>query len=255
MIVVGAMAFNQEHIITPWVKNASKYADNVLVTWSDKPWTAYNPKAAFQVKLDKTNCLLQGLLKENPKLTLRFGEWETQEDQRNDMVKIAERNKGDFFLIVDVDEFYFPEQIKEAVEWVKKQKKIGCWFISHYQFIKKKNWIIEAVDGLPKFQAMFELGKGLHFEQKRAIKPIAGYIPEEIVKCYHVSYYQPRKKLVEKLTCFGAAAKIRSGWLEKVWDNLSEDSKDFHPVNPKDWKRIKIFHGPIPDELTELNFD
>jgi len=104
--IAFCIAYNQEHFIEAWVRNAAQYADELLVMFAPVAWT-YNTAARRTIQPDKTLEILEELSKEFPKLTVVTGDWKDETQNRNDAVNIARKLGAGWLLIVDTDEFYY----------------------------------------------------------------------------------------------------------------------------------------------------
>lgn len=248
-IIAHCVAFNQEHFIEAWVRNAVTYADEILVLYSKQPWN-YNKEAKDIIKTDNTGYILDRLKDEFKQLLVVEGKWDNETVQRNDAIKIARKREGDILLIVDADEFYEASQVREAYKWML-ENPAQVWCMHHIQLIKRVDWSIITPKGHPLFEFAIDLHRVSKFKEKRFPKANERIsIPEDICKCWHFSYLMSELKLKEKLASFGHAQEIRPDWLTEVWPNIKPGVKDFHPVHPSAWKEIKTVI--VPKSITSL---
>ncbi|MDP8224449.1 MAG: hypothetical protein P9L99_13900 [Candidatus Lernaella stagnicola] len=244
--IVHAVVFNQEHFLRPWVRNAVRYADAVVVMFSDKPW-GYNPRARDLFPPDATGEMLTRLEKEYDTLHVVRGEWDNETDERNEAVELARKLGGRYLLVVDTDEFFRAADIQRAKQWLRDHPA-PTYHMPHIQLIKKAHWAIETSEGLPRFQFAIDLQHDVRFADKRNFTTPEGHdVPRELCCCYHFSYLLPEDKLREKLGSFGHSQEIRPDWLEKVWPAIGPGSRNFHPVWPEAWKRL--FEIELPGEI------
>jgi GT2 family glycosyltransferase len=242
-ISVYCLAFNQDHFIESWVKNASAYADEIIVMYSKYPWN-YNPQARNLITPDNTGKILHKLKKKYPNLNIYEGQWKNETDERNEALRLAKKNGSEWLLTVDTDEFYTPEEIFKAYFWML-QNPSEVWKMYHIQLVKKPNWSVITPQGNPCFEFAIDLKHVQKFENKRLPKArIFKTIPENICKNWHFSYVMPFNKIVEKLSSFGHMQEIRPNWLKEIWPRVKPGIKNFHPVDPSGWQRIKVVQPP-----------
>lgn len=247
--IAHCCAFNQEHFIEAWVRNAATYADELIVLYSKVPWE-YNRRAKYIIKPDGTGEILNRLKVDFPKLIVVEGKWPDQTRQRNEALRIAKRRGGGYLLIVDVDEFFESEKALAALDWMVKRPS-QVWFMHHIQLIKQIDWGVVTREGDPCFQFAIDLDAVRVFQNKRRPKAkTKETIPEDVCKCFHFSYLMPKEKLREKLASFGATNEIRANWLTEVWPNIKPGIQNFHPVDPSGWKRIRKVS--VPEKIINL---
>lgn len=254
MTIAYCTAYNQEHFMEAWVRNAAQYADRILVMYARVPWT-YNKKAREILQPDRTGEILERLKKEFSKLSVVEGNWETDTGTRNEALRTAKDMGAGWLLIVDTDEFYDPEEVLNAYEWMLKNPT-EFWWMRHIQFIKRIAWTIIADEWeLPKFQFCLDLSKVKAFKRMRIPQSETSLvIPDDICKCYHFSYLMPEAKFKQKLTTWGHAMEVVPNWYDEVWPRIKPGIRNFHPVNPTAWKEIKEISLPenIRKVLKEL---
>jgi len=247
--IAHCCAFNQEHFMEAWVRNAATYADELVVLYSKVPWE-YSKRAKYLLKPDATGEILNRLKAEFPKLIVVEGRWANETKQRNEALKIAKKRGGGYLLIVDVDEFFETEEVLSALDWMVEHPS-QVWFMPHIQLIKQIDWSVVTPEGNACFQFAIDLDGVKAFQNKRAPKAgIKETIPEEVCKCWHFSYLMPEEKLREKLASFGHTSQIRGNWLTEVWPNIKPGSQDFHPVWPPGWKGIRKVN--VPESVVRL---
>ncbi|MCJ7813316.1 glycosyltransferase [bacterium] len=235
--ITHCVAFNQEHFIEAWVRNAATYSDEMIVLFSKYPWN-YNKNAKRMITADKTGEILTRLKEEFPQLTVIESKWANETDQRNDAIKIARKQGGELLLIVDTDEYFEVDEILAAYNWMQEHPA-HVWYMHHVQLIKKINWSVVTPEGNPRFEFAIDLRQVKSFKDKRIPKAEKKMtIPENICKCWHFSYLMPEKKIQEKLLSFGHAQEIRSNWLTEVWPQIGLHTIDIHPVTPTGLKEI-----------------
>jgi GT2 family glycosyltransferase len=243
---VHCCAYNQEHFIEAWVRNAAAYADEIVVMHSKQPWN-YNKNARQTLKPDATGEILSRLKEEFSKLIVIEGDWDNETAQRTEAVKLAAKRGAGWLLIVDSDEFFQTGPIMDALDWMAKNPA-DKWSMCHVQLIKQKNWAVVTSEGTPQFQFAINLATVKAFKDKRTpAGEVSRTIPAEICKCWHFSYLMPEKNLREKLASFGHAHEIAPTWQEDVWPNIKPGVKNFHPVNPAGWK--EIIEVKVPQEI------
>lgn len=247
--IAYAVVYNQEHFIRQWVQNVTRFADVALVMFSEKPWT-YNPKARKKFKPDSTGKILAELERQYDNLKVIKGEWELDEDERNDALIAAREMGGRYLLIIDCDEFYTLHEMNNAKQFIE-ENPAEYWWVSHVEFIKQDNWAIVTKEGLPQFEFAVDLQKVSRFKRARIPDAtIARTIPEELCKGYHYSYCMPYEKLDQKMRSWSHAHQVNKKWLKKVWPKIKPGITSFHPVNPDAWEGV--VEVDTPQEIKDL---
>lgn len=65
-------------------------------------------------------------------------------------------------------------------------------------------------------------------------------ISPAIAVFHHGSYVGPRGRIEEKLRSFGHAHEVDDSWLDRVWADFSESTRDFNPAYPDMFSRAKV---------------
>jgi GT2 family glycosyltransferase len=247
--IAHCVAFNQEHFMEAWVRNASQYADELLVMYAKVPWT-YNKRARESLTPDRTGEILEYLKKEFPRLTVIEGDWKSETNSRNDALSTAKKMGARWLLIVDTDEFYLPEEVFRAYDWMLNNPS-EVWRIPHVQFIKKRGWAIVTTEGNPTFQFAIDLSKVRSFKRMRIPDAkLSMTISDDICRCWHFSYLMPFEKLKQKFTTFGHSMEVRQDWLTAVWPSIKHGVRNFHPSDPEAWSDLRQI--TIPESVEKM---
>jgi len=214
-----------------------------LVMYAKVPWT-YNKEARRLMKPDRTKEILTRLQAEFRKLIVIEGDWDSDTLNRNDALKAAKKRGAGWLLIVDTDEFYYPDDVFRAYEWMMRNPS-EVWQMHHIQLIKNIHWSILTPEGTPVFQFAIDLSKVRKFKRIRIPEAKTSInIPEDVCMCWHFSYLMPFEKLKQKLTTWAHAMEINQRWITDVWPNIKPGSRDFHPRDPEAWREIRVINPP-----------
>jgi hypothetical protein len=238
--------------------------DKIFISHSPFPWS-YNPQA----RNSHPNPSDPEILKSSPylpKIELISGEWATEEDQRNEVLKLAKAEGFDYLIIQDADEFFIDEDYKANLEQIKCNPDYSFYRTPWFQFWKSLDWIIECrysycyKGGKPwlkltntttDFSMAFaiNLNTTTEFVSCRRPSNIDDYLILER-PCFHLSYVLTDEQVERKIRTYGHSNQIsHQRWLRYKWYGFDASTRNLHPINPRVWRRVLPFSGQIPKEL------
>lgn len=266
-LAVQILYFDCEQFIFRTLENCYRHVDKIYVLYSPEPWSAYNINAR-ELFSNPSNLDVIKESKYFDKIEILEGLWDTEEDQRNDCVRIAKEEGFDYLIIQDADEFYSDE------EYVKNLNGISCcpdkdfyrtkWFV----FWKDINTIVEHIYPLNYgnsqyvkpyrrtpygFNACFaiNLSKDIWFESKRRVNSSNSLMLNGV--CCHLSYVLSDEQLNRKLSTWGHSNQVNiSKWLNTSWKGFNSLGVFLHPINPSEWITTSSFKGSLPKELMDF---
>lgn len=214
---VQILYFDCDQFILKTISNCAPFVDKIFITYSPEPWIAYNNKAR-ELYRNPSN---PNILKESDyyhKLQLIEGIWQTEEDQRNDGLRIAKQQGYDYLIIQDADEFYLPDQFKRNLEEINASPGYSYYRNPWYIFWKNRGYIIEnryfyffGNDRYVKpyrktligFSACFaiNLKKDVLFEDRRLPNRKDNHMLTGL--CFHLSFVISDEQLIRKLNTWG----------------------------------------------------
>ena len=246
------LAFNVTYTILEAIENCAPYVDKIYISYSDYPW-GYNKTAKKTIKNPTTIDYIKQS-KYIDKLEFVVGEWDKDEDQRNECVNMAKQDGFDFLIIHDADEFYLKEDYADNLKRIEENPNWDVYLTPWITFWKSLDYVIQSdknniILGHPQFA--INLNKDVKFLRARAINSKDEFYLQGI--CYHLSYVMTNDEVHTKIKTWGHAHEFDSDkWYKRKWVNWNINTKYLHPVNPMVWERVVTFNGTYPDELREL---
>jgi len=84
----------------------------------------------------------------------------------------------------------------------------------------------------------------------RAVR--ARLVPASVAVCHHGSYVGPRSRIEQKLESSSHRSQMVDGWLERVWDTWTPETRDFHPTHPDRFPvAVHVDTGQLPRVIRE----
>ena len=247
-IASHVLAYNVNFTLKEVIENMSPHVDKIFIAHPIRPWSS-NLKSRNS-KLNSTteefikNCI-RGCNAEIVK-----GDWEFDEDARNECFNLAKHEGFDWFLTQDADEFYTDEgwEIikKNLLNLIKKDFCITTW----YNFWKNSDFIVEdnSFGKLKGANANFALKckNSIYFE---IIRSPNLRNPEVIdAPCYHYGYVMDDISMKEKIETWSHTNDFDTNiWYKLKWENWNLNTKNLHPTNPPSWKRALEFPFKQPE--------
>lgn len=147
---------------------------------------------------------------------------------------------ADYRLIVDSDEIWPTDMLREVWAYVQ-EKQHSAFRISSYCYFSKWNYrVVEPGEG---YRPLAFLRGGFFFHNDRQVdwwgrarwgeylrlfrKPKTSYLPSHW-RLHHGSSVGSDNRILTKITNWGHRDLIAEDWFEKVWKNFDANSKDFH---------------------------
>jgi len=236
---------------TEWLECsvASIYSaiDAIYFFVSDVPWNG--PPTGNQ----KTIECINNLHDPDGKIHLVEGHWPEEVDQRNQA--LAELIVDDFKygLIIDADEIYNTNALKNMMQYAIERPEIECWHVVTTIYWKSPLYRIHPPEAYhpPVFLL---LGTGGFVEYNNCLASSHDLIPPEIGFQHHMSYARSNEQIKRKINSFGHANQIREGWYEKVWMGWDDDHTitDLSPYNPGAFERtVDVSVEVLPEAVRE----
>jgi hypothetical protein len=153
---------------------------------------------------------------------------------------IALDPRADYYLIVDSDEIWATEVLRECWDEVQRTQWAGYRVSSHTYFRKWNYRVVEPGHG---YRPFVFLRRGFLFDEDRQInwrglarmreylrtgrKPKTVYFsPERAL--HHGSCVGDAARIQTKLRNYTHAAGVDPGWYERVWENFHPGIRNFH---------------------------
>jgi hypothetical protein len=246
------LLFNQDKWILQNIENSGKFVDKIYISWSPIPWN-YNQNAR---KLFKNNSNLAILEKSKyrHKIEIIKGNWDLEEHQRNACLEQAKKDKIDFLITHDADEFYTFEAFDNIINGIKKNPDYDYYTTPWITFWKNFNNVIINKDnsiicGYP------EIAINVNSDNKFIrCRRISG---DKILKldsiCHHASYVLTDKECWEKINTWGHSHQFNlKKWYDEKWINWNNLTENLHPISPEAWKKTTQFSDTLPEVLLSI---
>lgn len=172
--------------------------------------------------------------------------------------------KADYYLIVDSDEIWPTQILRQCWQEVQRTKWAG-YKISSYTYFRQWNYrIVEAEDGLRLFAF---LKRGFYFKTLRSVdwrgwprwkeylrkgrKPKVIHFPREW-RLHHGSCVGDETRMMTKLKNYGHNTSVNPEWMDQVWNKFTPQIRNFHYI-PKRANKFEslltLSSGEIPEEI------
>lgn len=231
------IAFNVDQWIYEMLRNASPHVDIAYIAYPSRPWrysedarrSGTNPTVLDEEKLRSTGI----------EYKIIRGDWEYDEDTRNEIREIATRESCDWLVVQDADEFYDTEgwtKLKELMQLhLGKEVAISTQWLN---FWKNTDYVIVNKDGSIKSKnecAALSLSGSGYFTYSRTVScPVISC--DSI--CYHLGYVMDDSQVKMKIETWTHTADVDVlGWYRLKWKGWQIGTKYIHPGNPPVWTK------------------
>lgn len=249
--IVECQIYNQDHLLEAWLKNVSKYADEIVILFSKEPWL-HNYSAKNRIKDDKSEEILDKYVKLMPKLKVVKGHWIYETDERNLGLSIAKSRGAKWLLISDCDEFYIESEVFAALDFMRRNPT-DIYVMNTVQMVKNKNLAAMPENGHPLCNFCINTDTVKEFLATRVVSGRNILVPYDICKCWHISYLLPKEKLEQKLETSFHFIEFNKNWYSDIWPNININSTNVHPTHPEAWSYMREVN--IPEEiLNEIEY-
>ena len=245
--------FGQDKWIMRAIENSYPHVDRIYIAYSASPW-GYNPQArgTYTNSFD-VNRLVES--KFSNKITIIYGDWLTEEAQRNACVDKAKEDGIDYLMIHDADEFYFHDDFEKIKSFINNNPNFDVYTVPWICFWKSFKYAVVGENGsilVGNPQVFINLKKGVRFLRKR-VPTSKNIIDIGEVTCYHGSYVLTDAELEEKLKTWGHYNDFNvMSWFENIWKKWNINSTNLHPVSPRAWKRVVEYNKELPEVISDL---
>jgi hypothetical protein len=157
----------------------------------------------------------------------------------------------DLFWHIDADEVYDEAEIDRLLDWVGEHRA-QAYLMELRTYFRSWNWRVTERGTFvamtrPGFRFGFirnwyptvwsrgwaKLARDGWISEQLALRPLrARLVPPSVAVCHHGSYVGSRSEIAQKLESSAHRHQFGDGWLEKVWDAWTPESRDFHPHEP-----------------------
>jgi hypothetical protein len=254
--------FNSETTILQCIDNCADKVDIIYISYSPQPWKKYNPLARNHYQNTSSLATLNKSKHLN-KLKIVSGVWDNEEDQRNEVLKIAKEDQIDFLIIQDPDEFYLPEEYDKNIQGMIQNPSypyyynpwINFWKNLTYVALERKN-LFGTESSIYSKSANFAMNlksfPDIFFADRRQ----PNYSYDSALKlpgvCYHLSYVYTDEEVKTKIMTWGHSHQVRKNWFKYKWLGWKPNTKYINPMMGPVWQKATKFEGPLPKELNDF---
>ena len=253
-IALQVIAFNVDTWINQMLVNASPYVDKIFIAYPDRPWN-YNPTARLSLKnpTDLGSIRFQNLPCD---VEIVRGDWERDEDTRNDLLDRARMEGYEWMVIQDADEFYTEKSWNRLRSLMMDDEDSDLLITPWFNFWKNPQFVISDINGsiksLNEGFAIRAAKPDVRFTYSRTSNCKSRTIIDE--PCYHYGYVVSdlRMRLKVKSWAHVDDSLNMSVWYKYKWLKWNESVKYLHPGNPPVWDRAIRFPLSQPSFATEF---
>lgn len=231
------IAFNVDQWIYEMLENAAPHVDIAYIAYPSRPWRYSEEARESEVNptvLDENKLLSTGI-----RYRIVTGDWEYDEDTRNEIRQIAASESCDWLVVQDADEFYDEEGWAKLKEFMQahlgEEVAISTQWLN---FWKNTDYIIVNKGGSVKSEnecAALSLAGSSYFTYSRTVS--CQVISCDAI-CFHLGYVMNDSQIKMKIETWTHTADVDVlGWYKLKWQGWQLGTKYIHPGNPPVWDR------------------
>jgi len=253
-ISLQVLAFNVDRTLNIMLQNASPHVDKIFIAYPKRAWnySKDNTKKLNPTKLDYINMELPC------DVDIVHGDWEKDEDTRNELLEISKLERFDWMIIQDADEFYTSESWEILIRSLKNPVSLmyDCVKTPYFTFWKSPSYVLHHhQEGIKNGITTFAVNcrkEQIYFLYSRTTT--ARDVMFLDMPCYHYSYVLDDNECKVKINTWTHAGDLISKtlWYEIKWKRWHETSKFLHPGSPWMWDKAVRFPLPQPSFAIEI---
>ena len=257
--------YNEEEYITYAVRSILPAVDRIYICLGMVPYNAYNPLAREGSYPDRTEALVDDLARENPKIRVLKGTWDSEVDHRNAGLQLCLEEGMEYYWLVDGDEVYRGDHLKNIRKEISNRPNVGTFIVKCHIFWRSFSYRIPAQQMAWRPRRIFKMTRfrsllGLRLpyrccfigqNETNSLGPIHEFPPEEAV-FYHFSYARSDRAMEDKFRTFSHAHEIRPEWIAQVWKRwpTQRGMTNIHPVDPPKFPQaLRVPVDDLPETL------
>lgn len=253
---VMILMFNAEKFILRTIENCGPFVDKIFVGYSKVPWNAYNKNARIEF-VNQSNVELLKESKFYNKLEIVEGIWDTDEGQRNAILKCARDQGFDYMIFQDADEFYLPEDFQKNLQAISNHPGYMLYQTPWINFWKNLNYVTVCREHNGEKNTIFSTCSAFAMNLKKNPETqltFARIFPTNDIYqlsgiCFHLSYVLSDKEVYAKINTWGHSHQVTKNWYKWKWLSWTEQTQNIHPLGPGEWVRAIKYEGELPKEL------
>ncbi|MBK8805290.1 MAG: hypothetical protein IPO21_01035 [Bacteroidales bacterium] len=247
-IVAVSRAFNCEEWVEISIKSVIDHVDAVLIVRSDKAYLNAN------IEYEDIEPIIDKLKqKYGEKIVVLRKNWNNEDEQFPDLIKYVKNEmKATHFMMLDTDEVYKREDIKELIALTKKIKTFNkALYVDMYTYIKSIYYRVAPMEPY-KPLSIFPLVDYLKVSSFRHIEGVPRF--NTGIPMHHFALVRKKDERIKaKFATRNTYTRVEN-WYEKFYENFSPEIKDFHPIigQHSQWKSIEIVKNiDLPDGVQD----
>lgn len=254
---IGAVycVYNEDEYIASSIQSIHEAVDRIYVLLGTRPYSAYNARAREQFHVaDRTEAIVEGLMRTHPKVTLVKGLWDSELAHRTAGMSLCWRDRMDYHFLVDGDEVYRQDHLANIREELIAHPEAGQFIVKCDLFWRSFRYRIPAEELAWMPRRIFKLTRWTPLGKSAIPLPIrcrftgnnktnswgaVHHIEPLRAIFYHFSYARSPAKMREKLLTYSHAHEVREGWYERVWLRWPQQRgmTNLNPVDPEKFPR------------------
>jgi len=253
------LLFNSDRTIVQAIDNGGEYVEKIFVGYSPYPWTRYNSKARdkFVNKSDKE------ILKKSKyysKIELVEGVWDSDEGQRNEIVKMARDQGFDYLVFQDADEFYSADDWRKNFEGITRNPDYMIYQAPWINFWKSTRFVLVSREHLGIKNTIFTTCSAFAMNLKKEPETkltFARVFPTKNVfrltgLCFHLSYVLSDEEVFIKIGTWGHSHQVNKNWFKWKWLAWHPGKRYLNPISSAEWVSAVPYTGTLPSELADF---
>ena len=234
-MILGAVycTYNACSFLTESVQRIYPLVDKVIFLVNFRPWVG----EIFPAISDTLSVILD-INDPLDKFEIVVGYWKDEAEQRNAGLKILRDKDVDWCLIVDDDELYNYEELKNVRYMLEDDGIHAAYLIYHQIYWKDRDTIIEGVFG--SFPTLARTDGTVNFNENRMILVEELHtwysLSADMIMCHHMSYVRTDEEMYRKIQSFSHANDVIPDWYERVW--LGDVTTYLHPSGGDRFKSV-----------------
>ncbi len=250
-IAVHVLAYDVDRYINAMLRNVAPHVDKIYLAYPKRPWNYIPTSRESRTNPTKLSSIfLKGF---EGKMEIIEGDWEKEEDTRNECLRRAKLAGFDWLLTQDADEFYTDESWRQIRRTLISDQGTDLFKTTWYNFWKSSEFIIgDAQGSIKDVNAGFALRCKPELRFSRSRTTNAQTIKTLDCPCYHYGYVKSDREMYEKVTQWGHAHQFDGErWHKLKWLNWNLNTINLCPLFPV-WKRALRFPLTQPEFAHEF---
>jgi hypothetical protein len=253
--------FDCSKFILKTIDNCAPFVDNIYISYSSKPWRAYNKNAPDEFQ-NESNPLVLKESKYYSKLIIVEGVWDSEEEQREECRQHAIKDGMDYLIVQDADEFYTMEHYKLNIEGILMNPDFNIYQCPWLTFWKNVNHVILNREHLGQKNTIYTtcplFAINLKFDNPFVNRRLPRNMSNSLILqgiCFHLSYVLTNEELYRKIKTWGHSHQVNKIWFKYKWIKWTPSTKYLNPFVSIQWVKAIPYEGELPSEIQNFNID